>query len=223
MNYYYKNNEKGFTLVELLIAMTIGLIILTALSSTFLLQRDAYDDQEQIAEMVQTARAAMDMMSREISMAGYAPTGAIPKTPTGTMQRSDPTGAKFVGIPYDANKLQIYADLNGDEDTDDSHEYIKYTMDSDYPFEIRRDTGGGRQEFALNIQIFNFSYWKDENEDGVLEQVITSADNDKIREIEITITARTAEPDFNYTNPTYGGHYRTYEVKSFITPRNLGL
>jgi prepilin-type N-terminal cleavage/methylation domain-containing protein len=31
MNYYDRNNDTGFTLVELLIAMTIGLIILTAL------------------------------------------------------------------------------------------------------------------------------------------------------------------------------------------------
>ncbi|MBU3981377.1 MAG: prepilin-type N-terminal cleavage/methylation domain-containing protein [Proteobacteria bacterium] len=204
MNYFWGNNENGFTLIEMLISMAIGMIIIIALSSTFLLQRDAYDDQEQIAEMVQTARAAMDMMTREIRMAGY--------DPAGTMQRSDPTGAKFVGIPYDANKLQIYADLNGDEDTDDSHEYIKYTMDSDYPFEIRRDTGGGRQEFALNIQTFTFSYL-----DSSGNATTTTSD---IRQIEITITARTAEPDGNYT---LNSGYRTYTLTSYITPRNLAL
>ena len=206
MYYSIENKERGFTLVELLIAMTIGLIILTALSSTFLMQRKAYDVQEQITEMVQTARAAMDMMSREIRMAGYDPTGA--------MQKSDPTGAKFVGIPYDANKLQIYADLKGDEDTNDPHEYIKYTIDSDYPFEIRRDTGGGRQEFALNIQSFTFVYLE---ADGTTE-VITSTDTDKIRQIKITITARTSKPD-----PNISGGYRTYTLTSYITPRNLAL
>ncbi|MBW2568666.1 MAG: prepilin-type N-terminal cleavage/methylation domain-containing protein, partial [Deltaproteobacteria bacterium] len=76
MYYLSKNRESGFTLVELLISMTIGLIILTALSSTFLMQRKIYDVQEQMVEMVQTARAAMDMMTREIRMAGYDPTGA---------------------------------------------------------------------------------------------------------------------------------------------------
>ena len=71
MAYYSpKNKESGFTLVELLIAMTIGLIILAALSSTFIMQRKAYDVQEQIVEMVQNVRAAMDMMTREIRMAG---------------------------------------------------------------------------------------------------------------------------------------------------------
>ena len=190
--------------MELLIAMTIGLIILAALSSTFLMQRKIYDVQEQIVEMVQTARAAMDMMTMETRMAGYDPAGA--------MQSSDPEDAKFVGIPYDANKLQIYADLNGDEKTDGSHEYIKYTMDSDYPFEIRRDTGGGRQEFALNIQSFTFDYLE---ADGVTK-VTKSEDSNKIRQIKITITVRSAKPDSDY------GGYRTHTLTSFITPRNLG-
>ena len=204
MYYYTKNKESGFTLVELLIAMTIGLIILTALSSTFLMQRDAYDDQEQIAEMVQNARAVMDMMTREIRLAGY--------DPTGTMQRSNPTNADFVGIPYNANKLEIFADLNGDADTDDTNEYIKYTKDSDYPFEIRRDTGGGRQEFALNIQSFTFVYF-----DSNGNSTTTTA---KIRQVRITIIARTCKPDRNYT-PNSG--YRTYTLASYITPRNLAF
>ena len=203
MNYYYKNNERGFSLVELLIAMTIGLIILTALSSTFLMQRKIYDVQEQVAEMVQNARAAMDMMTREIRMAGYDPKGA--------MQRSDPTGAKFVGIPYDANKLQIYADLNGDEDTDDSHEDITYTYDA-ANLQIDRNTGGGDQPFAENIQLFTFDYL-DSNGNAT---AITA----NIRQIKITITARTSKPDRNYT-PNSG--YRTYTLTSYITPRNLAF
>ncbi|MBU2520759.1 MAG: hypothetical protein KKD50_00860, partial [Proteobacteria bacterium] len=86
------------------------------------------------------------------------------------------------------------------------------TMDSDYPFEIRRDTGGGRQEFALNIQTFTFSYL-----DSSGNATTTTSD---IRQIEITITARTAEPDGNYT---LNSGYRTYTLTSYITPRNLAL
>ena len=200
--YSSKNRESGFTLVELLIAMTIGLIILAALSSTFLMQRKIYDVQEQIVEMVQTARAAMDMMTREIRMAGY-----------------DPAGAGFDGITYNADQLQIRADLNGNGDTDSTgnpNEYIKYTMDSDYPFEIRRNTGGGRQEFALNIQSFTFVYLK---ADGVTE-VTTSAENDDIRQIKITITARTSKADADYSA---NNGYRTHTLTSLITPRNLAF
>ncbi len=201
MNYYYKNNESGFTLVELLIAMTIGLIILAALSSTFLMQSKIYDVQEQVVEMVQTARAAMDMITREIRIAGYDPKGA--------MQRSDPTGAKFVGIPNDANKLQVYADLNGDEDTGDSNEDITYTYDA-ANLQLDRNTGGGDQPFAENIQLFTFDYL-----DSNGNPAGTTAN---IRRIKITITARTSKPDWNYT-PNSG--YRTYTLTSLVTPRNL--
>jgi len=204
--YSSKNRESGFTLVELLIAMTIGLIILTALSSTFLMQRKIYDVQEQIVEMVQTARAAMDMMTREIRMAGYDPTGA----------------GGFDGITYNSSQLQILADLDENGSTTDSNENItyKYYNNSEYPYQIKRKTGDGYfQPFAENIESFTFDYLE---ADGVTE-VITSDDNNKIRQINITITARTTKADADYTHPTYGDHYRRYTLESVITPRNLGL
>jgi len=211
MYYLSKNKESGFTLVELLIAMTIGLIILTALSSTFLMQRKIYDIQEQVVEMVQNARAAMDMMTREIRMAGY-----------------DPTGAGFDGITYDADQLQIQANIDDDEDiinTDGSYDdnenitYAYYDENSAYPYQIKRKTGNGNfVSFAENIEAFTFDYLE---ADGVTK-VTTTADNDKIRQIKVTITARTTKPDPDYTDPTYG-HYRTYTLTSVITPRNLNL
>ena len=208
--FYYENKEKGFTLVEILISMSIGLIIILALSSTFLLQSDAYDDQEQITEMVQTARAAIDMMTREIRMAGY--------DPTATMQRSDPTESDFVGIPYNNTQLRIVADLNGDAETDgsitddDTNEDITYSYDATN-FQIDRDTGAGGQPFAENIQSLTFSYL-----DSSGNATTTTSD---IRQIEISITARTAKPDHNYL-PNSG--YRTYTLSSvIITPRNLAL
>ena len=90
--------ERGFTLIELLIGMLVGLIVLGALASTFIIQSKSYDVQEQLAEMVQTARAAMDMISREVRMAGYDPSLAS-------------TG--IVGIPHHATQLQILADFRG--------------------------------------------------------------------------------------------------------------
>ncbi len=206
MYYSSKNKESGFTLIELLIAMTIGLIILTALSSTFLMQRKIYDVQEQVAEMVQNARAAMDMMSREIRMGGY-----------------DPTDAGFDGITYDADQLEIKADMyqttntgNPDGDTDDSNENIIYTYydeNSAYPYQIKRKTGGGNfLSFAENIEAFTFDYL-----DSNGNPTTTTAD---IRQIKITITARTARPDRDYSA---NSGYRTYTLTSFITPRNLAF
>jgi len=206
--YLSKNKESGFTLVELLIAMTIGLIILTALSSTFLMQRKIYDVQEQVAEMVQNARAAMDMMSREIRMGGY-----------------DPTDAGFDGITYDADQLQIQANIDDDEDiinadgSYDDNENITYTYydeNSAYPYQIKRKTGNGNfVSFAENIEAFTFNYLDSSGN--------ATATTSVIRQIMITIIARTSKPDPDYTDPTYGDHYRRYTLTSVITPRNLGL
>ena len=171
--------------------MTIGLIILAALSSTFLIQRKTYDVQEQIVEMVQTARAALDMMTTEIRMAGY-----------------DPTGAGFDGITYSSSQLQIRADLDGNGGTGDSNENIIYTYDAT-DLQIDRNTGGGDQPFAENIQSFIFEYL-----DSAGNPTTTTAD---IRQIKITITVRASKPDSDY------GGYRTHTLTSFITPRNLGL
>ena len=183
--------------------MTIGLIMLAALSSTFLMQRKIYDVQEQIVEMVQTARAAMDMMSREIRMAGYY------DSTVATMQRSNPAGADFVGIPCNFSQLQIVADLNGDEETDgsttddDTNEDITYSYDA-ANFQIDRDTGGGGQPFAENIQSFTFNY---------LNSAGSAATKpEDIRQIKITITVGSAD-----------GSHTPHTLTSFITPRNLGL
>ncbi|HUV49428.1 MAG TPA: prepilin-type N-terminal cleavage/methylation domain-containing protein [Anaerolineae bacterium] len=205
MHYLPKNRESGFTLVEMLIAMTIGLIILTALSSTFLIQRKTYDVQEQIVEMVQTARAAMDMMTREIRMAGY-----------------NPAGVSFDGIPYnaDSSTIDVYADLNGNgsiDTTSGTYEHITYLYDStNNQIDRNTNTGGGNQPFAENIETFEVLCLK---ADGVTE-VTTTAENADIRQIRITITARTTEADADYS--TNGG-YRTHTLTSLITPRNLGL
>ncbi|HDZ90623.1 MAG TPA: prepilin-type N-terminal cleavage/methylation domain-containing protein [Deltaproteobacteria bacterium] len=71
MPYSETVREPGFTLLELLIAMAIALVVITSIASAFISQRKTYAVQEQISEMQQNARAAMDIMSREIRMTGY--------------------------------------------------------------------------------------------------------------------------------------------------------
>lgn len=196
------NRECGFTLVELLIAVAISGILLGAISAAFISQRKSYDVQEQITEMVQTARAAMDMISREVRIAGYDPTGSL--------QRSDPSSPDFVGIPYDTSQLEVVADLNQDGDTDDPNEDIVYAH-YDSTDQIKRKTGSGYfQPFAENIQDFTFAYL-----DGSGNPATSTAN---IRQIEITIIARTAEPDPDYS---VNGGYRTYKLVSLVTPKNL--
>jgi type IV pilus assembly protein PilW len=197
-----ESQECGFSLVELLVAVAIGSIVLSAIVSTFVVQRKSYAVQEQITEMVQTARAAIDMISREVRMAGY-----------------NPKGASFYGITYNPTQLEIRADLRGaggndgpDGDTNDPNETIAYKY-YDTTSQIKRKTGTGYfQPFAENIQAFSFAHL---DHDG--HTTTSTAD---IRQIEIAITARTERPDPNYAA---NGGYRTYTLTSLITPSNLAF
>ena len=166
MCYSLENKESGFTLVELLIAMTIGLIILTALSSTFLMQRKAYDVQEQIVEMVQTARAAMDMMTREIRMAGYDPTGSA--------------GAGIVSVATD--KIYITMDLDGDGVLDDSNEHIVYDI---YDNKLGRTVGP-----SANVNNPSVPPYHQPVAENIEDLQISQSGNS----INVSLTARTTKP-----------------------------
>jgi len=61
----------GFTIVELMVAMTIGLIILAAVSTVFVSSKANYITQESMARIQESARVAMHLMSPDIRMAGY--------------------------------------------------------------------------------------------------------------------------------------------------------
>ncbi len=68
--------ENGVTLVELLVAMVIGLVVMAAVYSTYNSQQQQYLVQEQVSGMQQNLRAAMYFMARETRMAGYDSSGS---------------------------------------------------------------------------------------------------------------------------------------------------
>jgi len=190
----FPHKEYGFTLVELLIAMAISGIVLSAAVNTFIAQRRSYALQEQVTEMTQRTRAAMEMVTREARMAGY-----------------NPAGTSFDGITYNPTQVQIRADLNGDGDTADANETIVYSYNNT-THQLLRDTDGSSQPIADHIQAFTFDYV-----DGAGTSTTTTAN---IRQIRITITACTAKPDPRYSA---NGGYRTYRLTSLVTSKNLAL
>lgn len=63
-------NECGFTLVELMVAVAISSIVLISLVQLFQSTNKMYTVQDKIATMQQDIRAALNMISRDIRMAG---------------------------------------------------------------------------------------------------------------------------------------------------------
>src|SRR6266568_5235188 len=75
--------ERGFTLLELTVAISLGLIVMGAMAGLFKAGMDSAMLLTQRAETQQNMRAAVDLMVKDIGMAGAGlPSGGI-QLPTG--------------------------------------------------------------------------------------------------------------------------------------------
>jgi prepilin-type N-terminal cleavage/methylation domain-containing protein len=64
-------NEAGFTLVELMVAIVLGLVILASVLESFSSQDKAYRIQDRITTMQQSVRVAADLVVEDVRMTGY--------------------------------------------------------------------------------------------------------------------------------------------------------
>jgi type IV pilus assembly protein PilW len=193
------SDSSGFTLTEMLVAMAIGMIVIAAVSGTFSAQTRQNKAEEEISQMHQNVRGALDMIDRELMQAGY-------KAP----------GGSVTGVTYSTTQLLLQADIDGNGSIDTSNsslEYIIYVYDSANKRITRQLGSGGTPEVvADNITQFDFAY-----KDAAGASTTTSS---SIRKVTVTITGRTAKIDPSYTS---NGGYRTYQLSAEITPPNLAL
>ena len=66
-----KSRQQGLSLVELMIAITLGLVLSAAVIQVFMASRSSYRVQESLSLIQESARFAMDYIGREVRMAGY--------------------------------------------------------------------------------------------------------------------------------------------------------
>lgn len=72
-----RRSEAGYSLVEVMAALVILSIALTAVFATFISQQRSFTVQNRVAEMQQNLRQAAEYMSRDIRVAGYGIPGNI--------------------------------------------------------------------------------------------------------------------------------------------------
>jgi len=140
------NTERGFSLTELLAALAISGVVMGAATGSFISQSRSYDAQGAVNEMHHRTRVAMDMMTREIRMAGY-----------------NPNGGSFDAIQLNPayRRLEIRADLDGDTNATGPNEHISYDhQDSGQIIRTirRRDGAGTWDTFVDNIEVFLFQF-----------------------------------------------------------------
>lgn len=106
-------NQSGFTLLEMLISSAVFVIILFAVYLMLATNQVTYMRGENKVEIQQNGRVAMRRIAREIRMAGYDPSGAIPAQ-----------GSQTAIQVANANLITFIADLDGDDVTD----WVRYRL-----------------------------------------------------------------------------------------------
>jgi prepilin-type N-terminal cleavage/methylation domain-containing protein len=75
-------NNKGLSLVEMLVALVISSIIVGGIYTLFVSQSKIYSKQEQVVEVQQNIRVAMNIMVRDLQMVGYDDDTTLMVTPS---------------------------------------------------------------------------------------------------------------------------------------------
>lgn len=67
--------QSGFSVVELMVALVLGLILLGGVLQIYLSTKRTHDITEGLSRLQESTRFSLDMMARDIRMAGYVPCG----------------------------------------------------------------------------------------------------------------------------------------------------
>ena len=200
-------NNHGLTLIEMLIALVISSILMAASYRVFIGGQKVYMVQDQVADMQQNARAALDRMTREVRMAGYRQDILASLGNVGGFTRiiTPVNNADNIGNNDDQITL-IIAD-----------KAITYGLqwdatDPEMPVLVRSENGVS-EVMADNIEDLQISYIL---RNGTVSDSPGNPDN--IRLVKVSLTART-----KLTDPQLGGDgHRRRGLSSLTIVRNLG-
>lgn len=193
-------NKRGITLIELLVALVICGVVIAGTYRLFVAQSKAYTVQDQVVEVQQGIRSAMEILLRDLRMAGFD---------------SDNVASKIsIANPFVAGDNSITVSYEYDNTTQYTLTYSREVATKRLLRQLTttKDDGSsiaGPQEALLeNVEGLDFTYGVDTNDDGVLEWVSAGAiETWKVVAVRVVLTAN---PD--QTHP---------DVKNWVSPRTL--
>ncbi len=201
-----KLNVKGVTLIELLVALIMGAIVVAGIYRIFVAQSRAYVVQDQVVEVQQNIRSAMEILLKDLRMAGFNGDNT-PCTPSVT------PGANTITVFYQRNGVmrQVTYSLDGNR-----------LMRSETPPLIPPSEAGG-DPILTGVSALNFTYGIDTTpEDGVVDNdnydvAAGAVGTSKVIAVRVVLVANPAavNPDMNAINPR--------RLESRVTLRNLCL
>ena len=126
-------SKRGFTLVEMMVALVIASIIVTAFYSLFTYMTRSFTTQQVTSDVQQRLRTGIDFVERDLRMAGF-----------------DPAGTNEAGIlAASTNSIQFTMDLDEDSLFNSAGENITYNFtnrmlqrtDNNVTYALNQDLG----------------------------------------------------------------------------------
>ncbi|MBN1471600.1 MAG: prepilin-type N-terminal cleavage/methylation domain-containing protein [Syntrophaceae bacterium] len=214
------NLKNGFTLIELMIALAVGMIIMTAIYAMINLGQQTSSNIDRRVLTQQDARAALDLMAMEVRMASFNPNLTTSTWATHALASNNAICYNFTttrkGIQTAlGNSILIAMDLNSDgkiggNAANADSEYIRYNYDitnskitrrvSCGPtFDILGGTGNSTMISNNAVGVPLFEYF-DINGNNISTNVINAPDNvmigiNAIRRVRINIVADVENED----------------------------
>jgi prepilin-type N-terminal cleavage/methylation domain-containing protein len=169
---YQPHRSAGFTLIEVLLCIAILSIIFGTVFRSFANVNRSYTNENVKAGVQQKARIGIDLMARDIRLAGLDPLASA--------------GAGFISANTGASSIRFTADLNYDGELDDPFEDMTYTINGSSLVQTC-DLGTGPVTATLmdNVSDLTFSYL--DQEDNLLSAPI---DANQIRTVLISLTVQ---------------------------------
>ncbi|MFQ5666771.1 MAG: PilW family protein [Candidatus Binatia bacterium] len=172
----------GFTIHEVLIATTLGLLVMGGFLSAYSFQLFSMQDQVNQLHVQTTARSIVDLFAREVRRAGTNPTCA----------------QNIAGIALaTATQLRIQSDFNESGDIDAPNEDVTYRYDP-AAHTIERVSGGVPETLATNIDPSGsvIRYFDDAGQELKPDPALTASQRAAVRRvrIELNLSAHATNP-----------------------------
>ena len=212
-----QRRNMGFTVIELLVALSISSILIAGIYRTFNAQHKVYQVQNEVIEMQQGVRVAMDILARDIRMAGFNSTVSLSNPiAINPMEEGLRSGTDSIAIQYQYNGVERSITYFVDDDADEPH-LIRRVAEGEVDL--------SSDPLTNNIHDLQFTYGLDMDSDGIVEQWEESPVGleDEIIAARISVQVRSGKPDPDYIHPATGDHYRTRQLQSIVRIRNFVL
>ena len=206
--------SRGLTTMDVLVGSTLSILALGTTHGAFVAQTRAFQSQSTYSQSQNVTRTAIDLMTRELRMAAYDPSGAAIPLTTGSCP-----AIKSGIMEASATRLKFRQDLNGDGDVSDTGETVTYDLSEG---NLRRQDGSATAVVVasdLPSNGLSFRYFDIAHVELVPSGSLTQNQRNCVAKVMVTLRA-------NVTAAHAGaGHAPTHTAvaESEVAIRNLSL